>query len=199
MGWERLAAPYFDDAVRSELDDYFRNHGFKEVASHSPAVRFMRDVAFVEFAYISEAAPSYDLTPSIGLAPVDGTASRHIPIWTLAPPNEAEAWKFSDAKGLRSLLRHLVAEVLEDKVRPLWEDLEGLESRLEDFETGLRSSFIATEEAEILKRARRAFAAKRFDEALAGYALLGAEELSQVDRRRMAWARDHLPAQASDR
>lgn len=199
MDWEALAAPYFQDVVRSELNKYFRNHGFKGAATDDTAVRYLRDQVFVELAYMYETAPDYELTLSVGLVETDGLASRHLPIWTLVSAEEPRAWKFSDPEALRSVLRHLVSTVFESAVRPLWQNKDELENRLEALEAKLQESSATKQDGDILRRARSAFASKQFDEALAAYVLLDEEQLSDVDRRRVAWARDHSTPQNSER
>lgn len=190
MDWSELAAPYFENVCTQELDGYFSRYEFQAAETKGRVVYVRKPVAF-EFTYHVEDAPRYLLMMAIGVQ--ENAGIRWLPIWPLLPHiDTVREWKFATEDELRGIIRSVRDDVLERIARPLWDNEEQLRRLLDEHEDRLRAAHEHRKDEELLERARRAFDAKHFSEAVEAYGLLGTEGLSSLDQKRQAYAQKRV-------
>lgn len=140
-GWDLLNCPYFEAAVRSVMDSYFAEYGFK-YCGRTPigGVVYTKNDVFVEISYEPETYPNY--SPRILLGVGQGMDDLNwrvtaVPIWFLIPPDRAEAkfyfWSFRATDDLVTVLKRIQSELLDPYARPLFLEPSSLRKRADEF------------------------------------------------------------------
>lgn len=139
-GWEQLICDFFYEVCLRMLRPYFTSLGFTEAKTKINGAIFKRNDVFVEVSYLPESAPNYSpsLIVGIGSDKYDDIGRRTgLPAWyILSDSDEARNysfWKFCDDKELASVLTKLKVEVIDQHMKPLWEDRVKLEAEIKNF------------------------------------------------------------------
>lgn len=139
-GWEKLLCAYFESVCLRVLGDYFDNKSFTPRKTKVGGVLFQGRGVFIEVSYIPETAPRYapTLIVGIGSEKYDNNGKpTGVPLWYVIPDNCPEQkyslWKFSSESELVSILEKIRAEILEQYVRPLWENMQTLREQVKKF------------------------------------------------------------------
>ncbi len=139
-GWEQLICNYFYMVSLKVLGPYFSELGFMVQKTAINGAVFMRNDLFVEVSYIPETAPTYvpSLIIGVGTSKYDGRGNATgVPAWRILPNDESKKsysfWKFADENELEFALNKLKSEVIDEYVKPLWEDRAKLERAINDF------------------------------------------------------------------
>ncbi len=140
-GWEQLLCDFFYAVCIRVLGPYFSSLGFVEKKSDINGVLFRRNDLFVEISYVPESAPNYSPSLIVGLGNYKYDAvgnTTGLPAWSILPDDGQSRnysfWKFSDEKELESVLSRMKVEVIEQHMKPLWEDRVKLEDAIKNFD-----------------------------------------------------------------
>lgn len=159
-------------------------------------VTYRRGDRVISVSYDTRDVPPF-LLIGVGLSDPDGRTST-TGLWRGLDEGRDELnysrWDFSTEGELREVLARLVGDVLPDAVALLGneERLRALLDEQDREDEEHRQEHIRSQE---LAAARRAFEAGRLAEARDNYVLIGEDELSAGDRRRLYVARKNLASQ----
>ena len=139
-GWDRLTCEFFYAVCLRVLGPYFASLGFIGEKTKINGVVFKRNGLFIEVGYLPESAPNYSPSLIVGIGDYkydDTGKTTGVPAWSILTDNDEARrysfWKFGDEAELASVLTKLKIEVIEQHIRPLWEDKVKLEDAIENF------------------------------------------------------------------
>jgi len=139
-GWEKLIRPYFAPTCRRVLGQYLEGNGFTETALNEVGgLTFSRLGIFLEITYELELVPQA-LSVVLGIGDKKYDSGGHpccVPYWYLLPSvmrgNLGEQIKFKTEADLEALLPLFKNTFLEPYAKPLWINLERLETAIANF------------------------------------------------------------------
>lgn len=185
---ESWKLPYFSGAVDRIVGPYMERLGFTRAEGSEVDVGYRRGRTFVSVSYYLEDLPSPWVSVEVGVVSDDGS-HLGVALWRAMrdddPARQYTQWRFTDEASLERVLQRVVAEVLDVHGRRVWEDEVELAGLLASQEAEVQARYSEDRLQEDLRRARRAFDVGRFQEAVDVFTLLGPENLSAADRRRL--------------
>jgi hypothetical protein len=131
-----LARPYFVRECRSVLDPHLLKAGFRRSRSGPDLLEYRRGRCLLRFGfmpYVTDEQPRYALTVGIGGYRGWFRRPRVIGLWQLPNPNRGGkrwSWQFRGPEQLKRGLKQVLG-LLEEYVRPLWEDEGRLQAVLD--------------------------------------------------------------------
>jgi hypothetical protein len=189
------ASEYFAPTVKKVVDSFMRSHGFSPGSMTESRVAYTRADVIVSFGYYREDLPSPWVAVDVGRLGPDGSVVQ-VGLWRSIPDSAPERgytrWQFRNRPGLEEVLTRITSELLPSYGQRLWED-DSLFSRvLAAQDAEVHSSYRAMKDRSTLLAARRAFEDGQYQAAVDQYVLLGTEELTAADLRRLHQAKAKL-------
>jgi hypothetical protein len=174
-----------------------RSEGFSLSSVAESRVVYARADVIVSFGYWREDLPSPSVGVDVGRLSPDGSVLL-VGLWRSIPDSAAERgyplWRFSDRPGLEVVLARIASELLPGYGRRLWEDDSLFSRTLAEQDAEMHASYRAAADRSTLLTARRAFDDGQYQAAADQYVLLGTENLTAADARRLYQARARLKA-----
>lgn len=184
--------PYFVPSVVDVVGPFLEDAGLSRLEVDAVGATWDAGSSILRFSYYPEDAPNFSVHVAVA-GKTEDEAPQWVGLWKAipesAPARAYTSWSFHSEVELRSVLGKLVAEVLAEHGPSLWGDESHLASlvAVQDAETQRR--FMVDEVEAQLALARWSFDNDRFAEARDRFALIGEDQLSAGDRRRLYVAR----------
>src|SRR5690625_2210578 len=146
FGWYKLRCSFFTSVCRRVLNDYFNRHGFVERdVGPIGEILYKKLDLFIEVGYVPESSPNYSLTIILGTdkAKLNKTdLSNGVPFWYLLPNGffgeKPERFEFESETDLNALLSRTKNDVLENYMKPLWNDRALLKKTIIKFQGDMK-------------------------------------------------------------
>lgn len=189
-----MTLPYFISTVRRLIGEFLERRGFVEAIASETRVTYQRDDRLISLAYYVEDLPRPWLAVDVGLVGEDQTHEL-VGLWrALSDDQPARAyttWTFHDEPSLEGVLARMEG-ILKDHALELCNSEHELRRLLAMQHDEAETDYLKAQRTSDLHRARRAFEEGRLEEAVDGYVLLGPDQLTAADRRRLHQARAGL-------
>jgi hypothetical protein len=177
------------------LGSFLEGQGFVASVAEQVRAEFRRGDLILQLSYYTEDPSPRGLNVGLGFVYPDG-ATETVGLWALDPAGANrtfETERFADGTELTRLIEGLRDAALRDWVAEYWRRPDRLAAALQVAATEREEQHQAAVGERLLREARSAFAAGKFQEAVDRYAMAGSE-LSAVDDQRLKLARRSLDA-----
>lgn len=180
-----LAALYFEETSKKILDKFFLKYGFKLLESNELKVIYNKEDIFVEIYYYPEDIPNYVLMIGIGFIKSSNGSKDYdcVGLWYALPQNsyDFKDWKFSTQQGLKRNLSHIRKNILEKYAKPLWENPAKLRCLIDAQLNETKSGALEQMRIQNILKAKQAFKAGQYSEAVRIFEQVGVNNLSTVE------------------
>jgi hypothetical protein len=181
-------------AAADELTVPLASAGFSLLKSKANSVSYFRGSVMISFGFYPEDAAPRPLNIALGII-TEGGGVRTVGAWELIPEDAIarrySMWRFGDQSELRSTLRRVYREVVEDWLASYLGDPGRLEQAVTASEQGRYAAYDADHAERLLRKAREAFGEGRYQAALDSYAHARVD-LKPTDLKRREIARRKL-------
>lgn len=199
--WSKV--PYFEEACRTVLGEYFHFHGFTEIKIKCDqiGVVYSNGKVFIGLDYWLEDIPKYYVLIGIGfLNNRQYSRDSGVGLWYFIPQQERIEtcrWEWSDLLSLRIQLKSIRDDILPRHAEPLWKDTELLRQGLLRWAKENEAKHEAEIAIAIRKRAEAAFKVNNFKEAIKLYNELTEIDFRPSDQKRLEIAHKHMNPRAN--
>lgn len=180
-----LSVKYFQETSKKVLDKYLIKYGFKLLEANQTKITYKKDNIFLEIYYYPEDIPNYYLMIGIGFVQKDNGSLMYdgMGLWYALSQNshDYKHWNFSSQEELERNLAQICNDVLEKYAKSLWENPDKLRSLIDAQLNRVKEDDKEKFKSQRLLKAKQAFKAEQYNEALRIFEEVGVNNLSTVE------------------